>query len=519
MVEVEVPRIIANHLAERDILLAELRFECSQESPVFANLRGNLVGLVALPGVRPAPIHRAERVGVGAADKQLGAFPERQYLLLVLKKHHALFCHARRLLSKAVASEVGIHRRQGLWSLLALLRLSLFWGSIRDVPSRAIHQTDANLQSEDASNGVVDARHRHSALVHELDEQVAEVRGIGVHRHVDTRIDGERNGVFLCGGNVIAAPDVVDVRPVRHNHAVPVKAFLQPLCEQAVIRMEGHAVVVGRVDHQAERSCLATHAEGLEILLHHVAIGDARRRAVLAAHSRAVRHVVLQASRHVLHPHAVRVVALQAARQFRSHDAVQQDVLAKAFPYTGPERRTRNVHHRRIDPGDEAGSGLVRRYLSDAAGNGGVEAGALSHFLRKERRAPSIAGAMYLVDAVDLRHTTLLQRCLVESTDDVGPFLGRLGSAKRDIQYGAHPVLAEDIIDRVCRKQSAGQRLRGVTCHRVLHHLVDGEFTHLPYLVFEGHLGEQGLDLRLYFLITRDALRTGWQCYDSTHKD
>ena len=99
------------------------------------------------------------------------------------------------------------------------------------------------------------------------------------------------------------------------------------------------------------------------------------------------------------------------------------------------------------------------------------------------------------------------------------PFLGRLGSAERDVQYGAHLVFAKDIVDRACRKQSAGQRLRGITCHRVLHHLVDGEFTHLPDFVFEGHLGEQGLDLRLYFLITRDALRTGWQCYDSTHKD
>ena len=80
-------------------------------------------------------------------------------------------------------------------------------------------------------------------------------------------------------------------------------------------------------------------------------------------------------------------------------------------------------------------------------------------------------------------------------------------------------MLAEDIVDRVCRERPAGQRLRGITCHRVLHHLVDGEFTHLPYLVAEGHLGEQGLDLRLYFLITRDALRMGRQYNGSTHKD
>ena len=123
---------------------------------------------------------------------------------------------------------------------------------------------------------------------------------------------------------------------------------------------------------------------------------------------------------------------------------------------------------------------------------------------------------MYLVHTIDLWHTTLLERSLIEGPDDVRPDLWRLGNIKRHIQYGTNPVLAEHFIHSICRKHAACQRRRGITRHRIMCYLVESKFTHLPNLVAEGHFGKQSLNLSLYLFIARDALRTNRQCNGST---
>ena len=321
---------------------------------------------------------------------------------------------------------------------------------------------------------------------------------------------------------MVAAPDVVDVGPVCHYHAVPVKSFFEPFGQQAAVGMEGHAVVVGGVDHQAQRTSLAAHAERLEVLLHHLAIGHAGWCAVLAADGSTISQIVLQTSCHVLHPHMVGVIALKTTCQLGSHDAVQQHVLAEALPHAGPERRTCHIHDGRIHPGNEAGTALVSRYLTDAAGDGSIEAGALSHFLREERRAPGVAGTVNLVDTIYLRHTALLHGSLVEGADDVCPLLWRLRHTERHVQDGAYAVLPEHVIGGFCRQHTAGQRARGVVVlhvaiARTLRHLVDSQFAHLPHLVAECHLGEQCFDLCFDLFVTGDALRTRGQCDGSPY--
>lgn len=52
---------------------------------------------------------------------------------------------------------------------------------------------------------------------------------VRVHRHVDAGIDGELDGFLLILGYVVAAIKVVDVRPVSHNHTVPVEVFFSHL--------------------------------------------------------------------------------------------------------------------------------------------------------------------------------------------------------------------------------------------------------------------------------------------------
>ena len=164
---------------------------------------------------------------------------------------------------------------------------------------------------------------------------------------------------------------------------------------------------------------------------------------------------MLQTCRHIVHSQVVKVFSLQAACQLGSHDTIQQHILSETFPHSRPKRRTGDIHHRRINPRNEAGPCLVGSYLSYSTRNGRIETGTLSHFLRKECRAPSIAGTMYLVDTINFRYATLLKGSKVEGADDVRPLLGRLGSPKRDIQNGAHLVLAKYIVHCIGRKQSS----------------------------------------------------------------
>ena len=70
----------------------------------------------------------------------------------------------------------------------------------------------------------------------------AEVDAVGVHRHIDTGINGNANSVFLVFGNMLALEKIVDVGPVSDEHAIPVQVFFQPFSQVFIAGMYRYAV-------------------------------------------------------------------------------------------------------------------------------------------------------------------------------------------------------------------------------------------------------------------------------------
>ena len=69
-----------------------------------------------------------------------------------------------------------------------------------------VEESHAPFHTEDATHGIIDALHTDFPLVDQLDEQVAELQTIGVHRHIDTCIDGNTDGVFLVYSHLLTLP-------------------------------------------------------------------------------------------------------------------------------------------------------------------------------------------------------------------------------------------------------------------------------------------------------------------------
>lgn len=213
-------------------------------------------------------------------------------------------------------------------------------GEVLHVIVGLLEQVQAILQAQDAANGIVDAAHGHFALLYQLLQQGAETPVVGVHGHIDARIDGQLDGFLLILGYVVALPQVVYIGPVGHNHAVPVEVFLQPLRQQAVVGVEGQSVVHGRVNHDGERT-VAHHFEvGCKVLLAQVLFGDGRRRTVLARHGYAVAQKVLHAGSHIVRTDVVGVIALETENRFASHLGIEIAVLTIVLPHTRPARVT-----------------------------------------------------------------------------------------------------------------------------------------------------------------------------------
>ena len=86
---------------------------------------------------------------------------------------------------------------------------------------RFVEKSETVFGTEDSTYGIVDTLHLHFAFLHQFLQQDAEVDALGVHRHIDSGIDGEADGVFLVLGNNFAGEEVVDVGPVCHEESVP----------------------------------------------------------------------------------------------------------------------------------------------------------------------------------------------------------------------------------------------------------------------------------------------------------
>ena len=188
----------------------------------------------------------AHLVGIGACEQDFLTLRQRQNITFVLQKNHRLLSGLQRSLGKLVRAEL-------------LIALSTCIGLLK--------KAQTILGTQDTAHSIVNTRHLYLALIHKFLQQDAELHAIGIHRHVDTCIDSDADGIFLVLGHMFAREEVVDISPVCHEEAVPLKILLQPLGEILITGMYGHAIDRSRVHHHRQRSCKGCSLEGLKILL------------------------------------------------------------------------------------------------------------------------------------------------------------------------------------------------------------------------------------------------------------
>src|SRR5690554_8039702 len=204
------------------------------------------------------------------------------------------------------------------------------------VVNRRFEQTKTVFEAQHATNGVVDATHRYFAFFYQLFEQDAVVPVVGLHSHVDAGIDGHFDGLFFVGRHLLAGIEVVDVGPVGNNHTVPAEVFLEPLGQQLVAGVHGHAVDRSRVDHDGEGAGFNGLQKGRKVLFTQVLLADDGRGPVFAGHRYAVAHVVLHRYGNFFFADVVGVLALEAENGFAAHFGIQIGVFSVAFPHAGP---------------------------------------------------------------------------------------------------------------------------------------------------------------------------------------
>ena len=200
-----------------NVATTETLLHCLEDGVV---LRGVLVGILTLPSITPATIQASHRVGIGSRHQDLLALGQGQDSV-VLEQYH------------------GLH--SGILCGLEMLGRAIF-RIVLDVGVGHVKKAQTVLHAQHAAHSVIDTRHGYPTLIHSLDEQVTEVGVIWVHRHVDTGIDSHDDGLFSVSSHHLAPPQVVDVGPVGHDHAVPASFLLQPLGQVLGIDMHWHTV-------------------------------------------------------------------------------------------------------------------------------------------------------------------------------------------------------------------------------------------------------------------------------------
>ena len=369
-----------------------------------------------------------------------------------------------------------------------------------------VEEVKTVFHSQDAAHGIVDALHAHFALFDELFQQDAEVDAIGVHRHVDTSIDGDADGIFLVFGHMLAREQVVDVCPVGDDHSVPAQVFLQPLREILITGVYGHSVDTGRVDHDGERSCLDGCLEGLEILLAKHLRRHIGGCAVLAGEGGAIGKIVLHTCGHIVFSQVVGVVSLIAVNLGLRHAGVDNGILAEALPDAAPSRVAAEVEHGVVDPRTVAGAALIGCGLGHGLSQRGVERGSQVDGLGEEGSCLRVGDAVVVVKAVDVGNAHALHRLLLNQTDPVLPLVDGGCSGAGRIENGAHLVFRDDGVEH-------GFVELPFAVGAVAAHDVEVQLKHLTDFLVKGHLGKCFLNLSLQLRIGRD----GWLNYSLCH--
>ena len=258
-------------------------------------------------------------------------------------------------------------------------------------------ESQALLHAEDTAHGIVDTAHGHLAFLHQLFQQYTGVNVVGLHNHVDTRIDGYPQRVLLVAGHLFSRIQIIDVRPVGNQHTVPSRLLLRPSGQQLMVCMDGHTIHRCRVHHDRHRSLADGCQEGSEELLPQQRRCDIGWCAVLSRPGSAIAQIVLQRYGHVLLVYMLRVVTLETDGLHASHLCVHVAVLTEVLVDAGPAGVTSQVYRRTERPGHADGTCLVGRSLGALSGYLAVEGSAHVDVLWEQRTPLRVCRAVILV--------------------------------------------------------------------------------------------------------------------------
>src|SRR5690554_2794954 len=367
------------------------------------------------------------------------------------------------------------------------------------VVHRRFEQAKTVLQAQYATNGIVDATHRYFAFFYQLFEQDAVVPVVGLHSHVDAGIDGHFDGLFFVGRHLLAGIEVVDVGPVGNNHTVPAEVFLEPLGQQLVAGVHGHAVDRARIDHDGEGAGFNGLQEGGKVLFTQVLRADDGGGPVFAGHRYAVAHVVLHRYGNFFFANFVGIFSLKAKYRFTAHFGIYIGVFAVAFPHAGPAWIAAQINGGVVGPWYTAGLRLVGRDAGGLAHQVAVKGCSHIDGLGKNGAAQGVGGAVALVETVYAGNTDFVHGFLLNHGDDFLPLLFGFGYGAGCIEDGADLVLSDNGVQQgLAEGKGVGAAGRGIP------HYVDYQFGHLTDFFFEGHLFKQGFYLLLNFGIGRN---------------
>ena len=279
----------------------------------------------------------------------------------------------------------------------------------------SFEKTQTQLQTHYSAHGIVDASLRHLTFLHKLFEQSAKFGIVGSHRHVDTGIYGNSDGIFVVYSHFVAIMQIVYISPVGDYQAIPIQLLFEPNGEQFMIGMDGYAIHYSRINHNRKRPGTNGHLEWLEVFFAKVDVADIARRAVLAAHRIAISKIMLKARCHISCSQVIRVAALIALDHLHSHCAIDIRVFAETFPNAAPRRVATEVHNRIEDPRNGACTRLIGTYSGTLAHQISIERRSHIDFLRKHSASGGVGGAMVLVHAVDYGYSLIFYRLLLNA--------------------------------------------------------------------------------------------------------
>ena len=270
-----------------------------------------------------------------------------------------------------------------------------------------------------------------------------------------------------------------------------------------MVGVHGDAVDVARVDHHRADACPNRGLEARHEQFAQLALGNPRRRAVLAAERHRVADEALRRGRNedgAVHPGTYRAcaeqrlqrrpwIALVAEHRGNAELGGQIGIFSERLVEARPERLPAQVEDGSEVPRDAAGARLVGGDLTRAAHQRRVERRRHRDVVREDRAPRLIDLPVHGVDAVHHRdaHARAPGEAL-DRGDRVTPFVRAHGGAVH-VQQRTDVLLDDGVLElhRVEQK-------RGVGRLRPARHRLQRELRHLTDLLLQRHPPQQGLD-------------------------